>query len=89
MKQPIPSQYYHQAQELKKLGREIASYPDDRFGSNCLSNREVRMQYYVDARQYLSGEATDYQWLPTLIEEACNDISKLKSGEKVLALICF
>jgi hypothetical protein len=75
------------AQKLKRIGRAIAKFPDDRFRSNCLSSKDMRLSYYLQARGFLSGKDIDYHWLPIIIQDANNDLSHLMSGQEIKKVI--
>jgi hypothetical protein len=74
--------------QLKSIGRAIAKYPDDKFVSNCLNSREVKIQIYMWGRDFESGKATCEQELEAVLESAKQELKILVSGNTVKALIC-
>ena len=62
--------------KLKKIGRQIAKFPEEMFGSNAISSRRMRLSYYLDSRQknislreYISAE---------------RDLKRLQNDEKIV-----
>ncbi len=64
--------------ELKKLGKEIAKYSNDKFASNCISPKYMRLSYYLGAK-----EPTLQKWI-----DSKKALKKLEAGEKITILIC-
>ena len=68
--------------ELKKLGREIAKYPDSRFFSNDQSSfpsKLIKLSYQIDSR----GDVNQ-----RMIDDAKKDLEILKSGQNIFWGAC-
>jgi len=74
--------------QLKNIGRAIHKYPDDKFVSNCLSAREVKIQIYMWGRDFEAKKETDEKLLESILESAKQELKVLVSGDTVQALIC-
>ncbi len=74
--------------QLKNIGRAIAKYPLDRFKSNCLNEREVRISIYLWARDFESGRNDKDFELDQILKEAKDELMKLMKGKNVIALLC-
>lgn len=70
------SQMENLKKELKKLGKEIAKYSNDKFASNCISSKYMRLSYYLSAK-----EPTLQKWI-----DSKKALKKLEAGENVVWL---
>jgi hypothetical protein len=61
-------------QKLKEVARKIAKFPDDRFGSNYISSREMRLSFYIEAKN-----PTMKKWV-----DAKMTLKKLEAGERIV-----
>ena len=74
--------------QLKSIGRAIAKYPDEKFVSNCLNSREVKIQIYMWGRDFESGKVTDKMELDEIIKTGKEELKLLIAGKTIQALIC-
>ena len=65
--------------ELKKLGREIANYPDSRFVSNTFSSRTIKLSHYIASRGNVDQK---------MVDNAKKDLELLKSGKNIFWGFC-
>ena len=74
--------------QLKNLGRVIAKYPDNRFVSNTLRSKEVKLSIYLWGRDFESKRAECEIDLDKLIKTGKEELGILIVGKTIHALIC-
>lgn len=80
------------ALELRKLGIEIAKYPNEDFISPLFAGRSagafdvrhLRLAYYIAARAFLYGKDDDYISLPAYVKAAEKTLDKLEQKKVTL-----
>jgi hypothetical protein len=64
--------------KLKEVARKIAKFPNDKFVSNCISSKYMRLSFYIDARKITETEFMK-KWV-----DARMTLKKLEAGEKII-----
>ena len=67
--------------ELKELGREIASYPDQCFWSNLGDEKFLRLEHYFKSRTKRNISKAD-------IQKAKKTLKVLKDGGQIIKGVC-
>jgi hypothetical protein len=60
--------------ELKQIARKIAKFPDDRFESNFLSSKSMRLSFYLEAKNPDDKK----------LANAKEILQKLEAGERIV-----
>lgn len=60
--------------ELKQIARKIAKFPNDRFGSNFVSSKLMRLSFYLDTNNPTAEK----------LENAKETLQKLEAGERIV-----
>lgn len=60
--------------ELKQIARKIAKFPDDRFGSNVLSSKQMKLSFYIEAKNPTAKK----------LANAKETLQKLEAGERIV-----
>ena len=60
--------------ELKQIARKIAKFPDNRFGSNFVSSKSMRLSFYLEAKTPTTEK----------LENAKETLQKLEAGQRIV-----